>query len=196
MRPEPRIVPGLAEALPELLSSLERDGTLRNFLRVAEAHWLAGDPLTAISLLEPMAAGGKAGVAVHLLLGWCYEDAGMAGAAKESLAEAERLEPENRYARSEDTAADESGSEPESGPEIDGETQAEPERELTPEELQEVPPEPLYSATLGQIFERQGFEEKALEIYREVVRVHPEREDLRQRIDDLVRREDEGEFGE
>lgn len=65
---------------------------------------------------------------------------------------------------------------------------AEPEAALTPEELRAIPPSELLSATLGEIFERQGFEEKAIEIYREVVRRHPEREDLLARIEALEAR--------
>ena len=63
-----------------------------------------------------------------------------------------------------------------------GESEAEPERALTAEELSRIPPSPLYSATLAEIFERQGFEEKAIEIYEQVVRAHPDRADLRDRI--------------
>lgn len=70
----------------------------------------------------------------------------------------------------------------------DEELEAEPERALTEAELADVPPSPLYSATLAEIFERQGFEEKAMEIYAEVVRTHPERVDLRERIAELERR--------
>ncbi|MEZ5065165.1 MAG: tetratricopeptide repeat protein [bacterium] len=70
----------------------------------------------------------------------------------------------------------------------DPEAEAEPERALTEEELRDVPPSPLYSATLAEIFERQGFEEKAIEIYLEVVRSHPERSDLRDRISELAKR--------
>lgn len=72
-------------------------------------------------------------------------------------------------------------------PSIRGDTEweAEPEHPLTEQELRDVPPSPLYSATLAEIFERQGFEEKAIEIYEEVVRLHPERTDLRARIADL-----------
>ncbi len=65
---------------------------------------------------------------------------------------------------------------------------AEPEAALTPEELRSIPPMELLSATLGEIFEKQGFDEKAIEIYREVVRRHPERQDLLARIGALEAR--------
>jgi hypothetical protein len=78
--------------------------------------------------------------------------------------------------------------EPPATPTADPEQEAEPERALTPEELADIPPSPLYSATLAEIFERQGFEEKAIEIYEEVVRTHPERVDLRERIAEIERR--------
>jgi tetratricopeptide (TPR) repeat protein len=68
------------------------------------------------------------------------------------------------------------------------ESEAEPERALTEEELREVPPGPLYSATLAEIFEKQGFEEKAVEIYREILKVEPSRHDLAARIRDLEAR--------
>jgi hypothetical protein len=75
-------------------------------------------------------------------------------------------------------------------PDEEPERQAEPERALTEEELRDVPPEPLYSATLAEIFAKQGFEEKAIEIYRELQRAHPERVDVRQRIRALERQRD------
>jgi tetratricopeptide (TPR) repeat protein len=182
MRPEPRTLPGLAEALPELRATLAVDGSPRNAVRVAEAHWWAGRPDVAIEILAPLVERGTGGVAARLLLGWCHEDAGHPAEAEAAIAEARRLEPANPYVGEDPVEADERA--------------AEPERSLSVEELAEVPPGPLYSATLAEIFERQGFEEKALEIYREVVRLHPERDDLRARIDDLVRREEEEGFGE
>ncbi|MBZ0172842.1 MAG: hypothetical protein K8E66_10710, partial [Phycisphaerales bacterium] len=65
------------------------------------------------------------------------------------------------------------------------ETEAEPETALTEAELLDIPPSPLYSATLAEIFEKQGFEGKAIQIYEEVVRRDPDRRDLRDRITDL-----------
>lgn len=77
---------------------------------------------------------------------------------------------------------------PEPKVERDPEREAEPESALTPDELRSIPPSPLYSATLGEIFEKQGFDEKAIEIYREVVRQNPDREDLLARIEALESR--------
>lgn len=67
----------------------------------------------------------------------------------------------------------------------DPEREAEPESALTEAQLRDIPPSPLYSATLAEIFEKQGFEGKAIEIYEEVVRRDPARRDLQERITDL-----------
>lgn len=67
----------------------------------------------------------------------------------------------------------------------DPEREAEPESALTEAQLRDIPPSPLYSATLAEIFEKQGFEGKAIEIYEEVVRRDPARRDLQDRITDL-----------
>ena len=105
--------------------------------------------------------------------------------------EREQVEPEPEPVEPEPEPVE---PEPEPGPvelvaaHLDEEAEAEPERALTAEQMADIPPSPLYSATLAEIFERQGFEEKAMEIYAEVVRAHPERVDLRERIAELERR--------
>ncbi len=178
MRPESRSIPGLVEALPDLRSTLERDGSPRNRVRVAEALWMAGHPEAALSVLLPLVGKGGGGVAPHVLMGWCYEDLGRPVEAGQAFSAVRSLDPANPFAARDPHEATE--------------RQAEPEAALSHQELAEVPPSPLYSATLGEIFEGQGFEDKALEIYREIVRLHPDREDLRLRIDRLTRREDDG----
>ncbi len=177
MRPDPRPVPGLAEALPELQSRLEKDASPRNLVLVAEAFWLAGHPELALEALDPAIARNEGGVAIRLLAGWCYEDLGLPRDAEAAFEAVRKTDPANPYAAGDPHAVTERA--------------AEPERALSPEELSEVPPGPLYSATLAEIFEKQGFEGKALEIYREIVRLHPERDDLHQRIDELTQT-DEG----
>ncbi|HMB71412.1 MAG TPA: tetratricopeptide repeat protein [bacterium] len=70
--------------------------------------------------------------------------------------------------------------EPELAP--DEELEAEPERALDLAQLREVPPGPLYSVTLAEIFAKQGFQEKAIEIYRRLESQDPGRSDLAGRI--------------
>jgi len=64
----------------------------------------------------------------------------------------------------------------------DEELLAEPERALDAAQLREVPPSPLYSVTLAEIFAKQGFQEKAIEIYRRLELQDPGRSDLAGRI--------------
>ncbi len=219
MRPEPRAVPGLPGALPDLEFSLLDDRSPRNVVRVAEAFWLAGEPKRAIRLLELLLSEHRETIAARILLGWCYEAAERPLDAERVWADIARLDPENPFAgqtieteTTEPTGTDiedeGEGGEPLVGrapPPVENEAaprseevlpeeeadheapreaehEAEPEAELTPADLQDVPPAHLYSATLAEIFERQGFAEKALEIYREIVRQHPERQDLVERI--------------
>ncbi|MGH2571335.1 MAG: hypothetical protein ACRDGR_08925, partial [bacterium] len=82
------------------------------------------------------------------------------------------LDPANPFAHPRHPGA--IAPEREAPPERAGEREAEPEESLTAEELEGVPPGPLYSMTLGRIFEKQGFEEKAQEIYDEIQRRGPE----------------------
>jgi tetratricopeptide (TPR) repeat protein len=170
MRPRLPPVPGLIEELPKLVESLERDLSSRNVVRVAEALWRLGRPERAIELLEPLAARDRASIAPRVLLGWCYEDAGRGADAAEAFALVHDLDPANPYARPRRPQAPAPQERP---PDRAGERQAEPEEALTAEELKEIPPEPLYSMTLGRIFEKQGFEEKAQEIYAEIRRRDP-----------------------
>lgn len=254
-------VPGLAEALPELESTLEVDRSPRNLMRVAEAFRLVGRSDRAIELLEPLVESEPARISPRVLLAWCFEDEGRALDAEDMLAGVQSLDPGNPFVKGPEPAhqpvpfdgsqfaeregladdvlsaaaevpaqgdpadpaeadpAEVEPSDPEaSGPEapelddsektvstiVDGpataegpvgepaaraeaesdlsEWEAEPERALTLDELGSIPPGPLYSATLASIFERQGFEGKAIEIYEALLRTHPERMDLRERI--------------
>jgi tetratricopeptide (TPR) repeat protein len=199
-------VPGLPGALPELELSLLDDRSPRNVVRVAEAFWLAGEPKRSIRLLELLLAEERETIAARILLGWCYEAAERPADAARIWNELARLDPENPFAGE---PADATTAEPpaktlaEDEPLVgrtpppvalepaaavqesprDSEHEAEPEAELTAADLEHVPPAHLYSATLAEIFERQGFAEKALEIYREIVRRNPERRDLVARIE-------------
>ncbi|MFN8179418.1 MAG: tetratricopeptide repeat protein [bacterium] len=188
MRPEPRPVPGLLDVLPVLESQTWADPSPRNVMGLADAYRLVGRPERAIEVLGPLLAEDATAISPRVLLSWCLEEAGRADEAGVALQEVRELDPANPF-----TAPPEPPSAPPpvasvpapatvTGPRTDGEAQAEPERALTPEELARIPPGPLYSATLAEIFERQGFEEKAIEIYEQVVRLHPERSDLQERI--------------
>lgn len=197
-------VPGLAAQLPELESSLSDDSSARNVMRVAEAYRLTGQPSRAVELLRPVVAREPSRISPRVLLAWCLQDLGLLEDAQQMLASVRSLDPGNPFARGTEPSRpvpsifvkrtlDLVGAESWPPPRVvDPETEAEPERPLTERELSAVPPGPLYSATLAEIFERQGFEGKALEILEEVARQHPERGDLRERIVDLRAREAEG----
>ena len=180
MRPEPRNVTGLTEVLGRLATSLEVDPSPRNVMKVAEAFWMARQPGRAVSLLEALVTGNPRLIAPHVLLGWCYQDLGRAGEAESAFETIRELDPSNPYIP--EPPEEEEGEELESIATDGSEEEAEPEQALTLEELSTIPPSPLYSATLAGIFERQGFEEKAIEIYREILRLHPEREELAEKI--------------
>lgn len=168
MRPQLPPVPGLQDEIPNLVASLGSDLSSRNVMRVAEALWRAGRPDDAIELLAPLTERDRSAIAPYVLLGWCYEDAGRAGDADAVFRLVHELDPANPYARPR-AAEPEAPSAP-----PDAEREAEPEDALSEEELSQIPPGPLYSKTLGEIFERQGFEEKAREIYARVEERKPE----------------------
>jgi tetratricopeptide (TPR) repeat protein len=188
VKPERRSIPGLAEQLGELRSSLAGDPSPRNVMRVAEAYWLAGLASDAAQLLEPLVRDSPNAIAPRLLLGWCYQDCGLADLSRESFEAARTLDPANPFLKEPSLPREPSPPRVEVEPIANLEAIAEPEAALTPEELRSLPPFPLYSGTLGQIFESQGFEEKAIEIYREVLRMNPERGDLLARIEALEAR--------
>lgn len=199
----------MAEALPVLESSLGADASPRNRMCVAEAFWLSGRPADAVRLLEPWVAGESEAIAPRVLLAWCYEDLHEAESAAGVWGVLRALDPANPFLAEEEAAGPAA---PEAQPDADRpvapeakeargatsateapeppdlESQAEPERRLTREELAEVPPDPLYSATLAEIFAKQGFEEKAIQILEAVIRQHPERTDLRDRVAELTNR--------
>ena len=184
MRPEPRLVPGLLEVLPALESQTWSDPSPRNLMGLADAYRLVGRPERAIEVLAPLLAEDTSAISPRVLLAWCLEEAGRTDEALAAMLEVHGLDPANPFARPARPIA------PLRAASVfpEGETQAEPERALTPDELARVPPSPLYSATLAEIFERQGFEEKAIEIYERVLRLHPDREDIRARIVQLQTR--------
>jgi tetratricopeptide (TPR) repeat protein len=208
MRPERRSVPGLADEIADLRAELDDDRSPRNVMRTAEAFWLLGRPESALELLRPLVREAPALVAPRILAAWCAEDAGHPEEARARLKEAAEIDPANPYAAHRVPAAAVAGPVPSAGPERasddelqaererapddelqaeperapDDELQAEPERALDAAQLREVPPSPLYSATLAEIFAKQGFQEKAIEIYRRLASQDPGRSDLASRI--------------
>lgn len=174
MRPERRSVPGLEEELPALEALLAEDPSPRNVMKVAEGLWLLGRPERALELLEPLSGADPGLIAPRVLAAWCCEDAGRSEEARRHREAVAELDPANPFAVVAEAAAEaEAGPEAAAGEaavpvEADDEVLAEPERPLTEEELRAVPPGPLYSATLADIFARQGFHEKAIQILREL----------------------------
>ncbi|NNE42729.1 MAG: hypothetical protein HKN12_00845 [Gemmatimonadetes bacterium] len=150
-------------------------------MRVAEGLWLVGRPGEAIDILRPLTRGDQKLIAPRVLLAWCLEDDGREAEAEVCRRDVAALDPSNPYGVT--------GAVPDAAPDDDDvpedELQAEPERALSEAELRAVPPGPLYSATLAEIFAKQGFQEKAIEIYREIERADPDRPDVQQRIRSL-----------
>jgi hypothetical protein len=203
MRPERRPVAGLSEALPALVAAVRANAAPREVMCAAEALWLAGRADEAAALLVPLVREDRWAIAPRVLLAWCYEDTGRAADAERCLARVRELDPANPYAAAVAPAESVPAASPPAGPEpaaavpdeappaepvpLD-EREAEPERALTAQELREIPPSPLYSATLADIFARQGFEEKAMEIYRALERAEGSPADVRERLRALERR--------
>lgn len=182
MRPEPRPRADLLDSLAKLESDAWADPSPRNVMGFADALRLAGRPERAIEVLFPLLAEDAAAISPRVLLAWCLRDVGRDVEADAALDTVRALDPANPFGRpgpDRPAAGRRAGAVAMAGTEAE----AEPERSLTPEELSRIPPSPLYSATLAEIFERQGFEEKAIQIYEQVVRAHPERTDLQRRIE-------------
>ncbi len=185
MRPEPRPRAELLDSLAKLESDAWADPSPRNVMGLADALRLAGRPERAIEVLFPLLAEDAAAISPRVLMAWCLRDVGRDVEADAALDTVRALDPANPFGRPGVARAASAASVPRPAgpaPLAGGEAEAEPERSLTPEELSRIPPSPLYSATLAEIFERQGFEEKAIQIYEQVVRAHPDRTDLAHRI--------------
>lgn len=196
MRPERKSVPGLADVIDDLEGSLTADRSPRNVMRIAEALWLLEQPDRALDVLRPLVHESPELIAPRILLSWCADDAGLSEEAERERAQAAALDPANPYARPTAAPAPSAAEPPEPGiaaeaepapvavslPGPDPELEAEPERALDAADLREVPPGPLYSATLAEIFAKQGFQEKAIEIYRRLALQDPARSDLHSRI--------------
>jgi tetratricopeptide (TPR) repeat protein len=197
MRPERRFVEGLAEELPGLRAALPADASAREIMRVAEGLWLVGSADEAAALLERVVRDDAWAIAPRVLLAWCYDEVGRADDAERCRARVREIDPANPYAIAAPPAAVAAAAPviaqpapvepalPE--PALAGEREAEPERALTAQELREIPPSPLYSATLAEIFAKQGFEEKAIEIYRALEHTDPGVADVRERLRALER---------
>jgi tetratricopeptide (TPR) repeat protein len=203
MRPDRRPVAGLSEALPALVAAVRANAAPREVMRAAEALWLAGRADEAAALLVPLVREDRWAIAPRVLLAWCYEDTGRSADAGRCLARVRELDPANPYAAavapaesvptaSPAAAPGPAAAVPSEAPPAEpvplDEREAEPERALTAQELREIPPSPLYSATLADIFARQGFEEKAMEIYRALERAEGSPADVRERLRALERR--------
>ena len=91
----------------------------------------------------PLLAEDTSAISPRVLLAWCLEEAGRSDEALAAMIEVHGLDPANPFARPARPITASAGGVGFSG----GETQAEPERALTPDELARVPPSPLYSAT-------------------------------------------------
>jgi tetratricopeptide (TPR) repeat protein len=182
MRPERRSVPGLAEELVNLEASLGPDAGPRDVMLLAEGLWLDGQSARAIERLRPLTETRPDLIAPLVLMAWCHDEEGSVTEADRLRRRVAQLDPANPHAvvrvpRTEAAVV-----------EADPEAEAEPERALTEQELRAIPPGPLYSATLAEIFARQGFEQKAIEIYRVLEQAQPERADFRNRLRALERR--------
>jgi len=203
MRPERRSVPGLEEEVPALEALLADDPSPRDVMMVAEGLWLLGRPERALDLLDRLAAENPSLIAPRVLAAWCCEDVGRREEAlrhREAVAamdpanpfaretEAEAPAPEPVVAAAEEPVGEEEEKEKEDEGDvaatkaIDDELLAEPERPLTEEELRAIPPGPLYSVTLADIFARQGFHEKAVQILRDLDRQGLASEEARDRL--------------
>jgi tetratricopeptide (TPR) repeat protein len=182
MRPERRFVEGLSEELPALRAALCPDSSPREVMPVAEGLWLAGRSAEAIALLEPLVRESPGAIAPRVLLAWCHDDVGRPDRAALCREQVRELDPANPWAGRPGSA--EEGRRAAAA----AERAAEPEGALTEQELREIPPSPLYSATLAEIFARQGFEEKAIEIYRALEEGGGDAAELRERIRALEQR--------
>lgn len=167
------------ETADRLKKTLEQEPTSLAFVAFAHVRLEAGDADEAIRLCERGLAGHPNHSTGHLVYGMALKEAGRDEEAVTEFREVVNLDPGNRiaiqqlgesYRRSAGAA----------GTRVRPAPQDEPEEELkVGEEIA------FFTNSMAEVYESQGFFEKALTIYHRLLTLQPHRDDVREKIRNL-----------
>lgn len=171
-----------------LREALDKDSASLAFVGLADLRLREGKTAEAIRLCRNGLAHHPNHSTGHLLLALALEKSGEEEEALRELRTVIELDPGNRIAAGRLAEAESRRSRRES-------------RESSPEKEEESAPPPekparngaeiaFFTFSMAEVYEQQGFFEKALLIYDRVLRLQPEREDVRDRIERLKRKLD------
>jgi len=174
-------------AFDRLRTALEKDPGSLAFVGLAHVVLERGEPDEAVRLCRDGLLRHPNHSTGHLLLGLALERSGREEDALGAFRQVIELDPGNRIAKTrlgEARRKGISGSEPKAPPAarpLPATDEEEPEGDLG-EEIA------FFTFSLAEVYEKQGFFERALTIYQRVLTLQPDREDVRGRIRELRRR--------
>ncbi len=179
------------ESLDRLRQAWDRDPGSLAFVPLGESLRRRGDLDEAIRITRSGLGHKPNHSSGHLVLGRCFFDKGEFSEAIREFEEVISLDSKNTLAlRLLGLALKAKGWNEEGDAPVA--TRVERERDREPDTAFEVGTrasleDPLdiefFTKTMGEIFERQGFLRKALEVYQRLLAAHPDRSDIRERIE-------------
>jgi tetratricopeptide (TPR) repeat protein len=168
--------------------AVEKDPSSLAFVGLAHSILQGGDAEEAARLCKQGLAHHPDHSTGHLVLGLALERSGLPEDALRAFRQVIELDPGNRLAKQRLGEAYRKGiRSPDSSapPTLRTVPAAEPEEEGELNLGEEIA---FFTYSMAEVYEKQGFFEKALSIYQRVLSLQPEREDVRDRIRDLRRR--------
>jgi tetratricopeptide (TPR) repeat protein len=176
------------ESLDRLRQAWDRDPGSLAFVPLGESLRLRGDLEEAIRITRSGLAHKPNHSSGHLVLGRCLFDKGEFSDAIREFEEVISLDSKNALAlRLLGLALKRKGWSDDGETAVATRTERERKPEMFEVESRASLEHPLdiefFTKTMGEIFERQGFLRKALEVYQRLLSAHPERADIRERIE-------------
>ena len=177
------------EALDRLRQAWDREPGSLAFVPLGENLRRRGDLDEAIRITRTGLGHKPNHSSGHLVLGRCFFDKGEFSEAIREFEEVISLDSKNTLAlRLLGLALKAKGWTDDGGPPVATRLDREPEPETafgpgTRASVEDPLDIEFFTKTMGEIFERQGFLRKALEVYQRLLAAHPERTDIRERIE-------------
>ncbi|MFH1679645.1 MAG: tetratricopeptide repeat protein [Candidatus Eisenbacteria bacterium] len=184
----PGIETAVDTARDRLRTALERDPASLAFVGLAQVLLDRGEPDEAVRICRDGLLHHPNHSTGHLLLGLALDKSGQEDDALRAFREVIDLDPGNRLAKIRLGEAYRKGT-PTPPPKAPSTARALPSTEEEEEPEGDLGEEiAFFTFSMAEVYEKQGFFEKALTIYQRVLSLQPGREDVRGRIRELRRR--------
>ncbi|NNE08677.1 MAG: tetratricopeptide repeat protein [Gemmatimonadetes bacterium] len=165
-----------------LLADLDRNPASLAFVALAHRRIQTGSVETALDLCERGLRHHPNHSTGHLIYGLALEAASRDSEARDAFQEVVHLDPGNRIAVQHLGKLTRPAVEPPAAPPV-APSEADEDGELDFED--EVA---FFTYSMAEVYEAQGFFEKALTIYQRVLTIQPDRDDVRERMDSVRRK--------